>query len=242
MNTIGNSTVNTQIMNVKKQEVKEESSGIQNPVDQAVISGQTHEEPQVIHREKSFLRKGIEQTAGFFGGIAGSVLMAPAGTLEGMAEANSSYKFSESNRATTGPVTFTTLAGSALAGVAVVALTGGMSLVAGAIGAGVGLAIGGLARILMGAADVPEKFTAAVDTAVDKAVADNPKGGSAAKKIANTIRDSSEGAAMGTVAGIKAGYDIGERAAEGITSGIISVGTGLASGVGHAIKNVFKKD
>lgn len=240
--------INTQGTNVqaktsvKKQETsKDENMLLQGTNDQAVITGEPKQEEMPLVKHKSFLRKGVEKTAGFAGGLVGSVLLAPAGTLEGMAEGTTSYKFSESGHASTGPLTTTALVGGALTGAAVAGfLTGWGSIVSGAIGAGVGLLTGGLALGLMDMADGDKKFTAAVDVAVDKAVADNPQGGSGAKKIANVLRNAGEGGTAGTIAGVKAGFDIGQSVGEGVASGVISLGTGIASGLGRIVTAPFR--
>jgi len=224
----------------KTEGAKQEDTLLQNTQDQAVISSGEQPAEVLPHKEKCLIRRGIEKSAGFVGGLVGATLMSPAGALEGMVEGNESHKVSEGSSPSTGPFTFTVIGGSMAAGALIAGATMGWNIMGGAVGAGAGLAFGTLARVLMGMADVPENFTKAVDLAVDKSVSDNPQGGSGAKKIANAVRNASEGTAMGFVAGTKAGYNIGERTAAGVTSGVLSVGTGIATGIGRIIAEPFK--
>ena len=225
----------------KKPEPKKEDVLLQGTEDQAVITGEQQSDiPDIPQKKKCLLRRGVEGTAGLVGGVVGSTLLAPAGFLEGMGEGNTEYKYSVDGDITTGPLTFTAIAGGAATGAVIGGYMTGWSLIGGAIGAGIGALVGGGARGLMEISDADEKFTAAVDKAVDKAVEDNPRGGSGAKKIANTVRNASEGATTGTIAGVKAGFDVGKSAGKGIASGMISIGTGLASGIGRTIAAPFK--
>jgi len=239
---INTGTSISQVKTGVKQEVKKDDAALlQGTQDQAVISGEEQAgAPEIPQKHKCLIRRGVEGFAGVVGGVAGSTLLAPAGFLEGMAEGNSSYKLSDGARPSTGPLTFTALAGGAATGAVVAGYLTGWSLVGGAIGAGVGLLAGGITRGLMDISDADGKFTSAVDVAVDKAVADNPAGGSGAKKIANTLRNAGEGATAGTIAGVKAGYDVGNSVGSGVASAVISLGTGLASGVGRIITAPFK--
>jgi len=241
MNINTNLVNRQQAITAKKTEgAKQEDTLLQNTQDQAVISSGEQPEEVLPQKEKCLIRRGIEKGAGFVGGLVGATLMAPAGALEGMVEGNESCKVADGASVSTGPLTFTTIGGSMIAGALIGGATMGWNIMGGAVGAGAGLAFGTLARVIMGMADVPKDFTRAVDLAVDKSVADNPRGGTGAKKIANTVRNASEGAGMGLVAGGQAGFNIGERTAAGVTSGVLSVGTGLATGLGRIIVEPFK--
>ncbi|MBI2267223.1 MAG: hypothetical protein HYU64_19015 [Armatimonadetes bacterium] len=194
-------------------------------------------------KEKSFgakvlaaPRAVVETVAGTVGGAASAVFHMPIGTVVGIAEGVTAPKgvspqnISDMKTAGeykgTGWYTTMSLLESTAIGAGVGAIAGNPL-----IGAGVGLAVGIIGRLVAGHADVPELFVIEVDKAVDQAVANNTEG----TKVKIMVQSATEGAIIGTGRGVTEGWSIGWDAGKGAVSGVLDVAEGIVEGLKEAI-------
>ncbi|MHB2018764.1 MAG: hypothetical protein ACYCW6_17585 [Candidatus Xenobia bacterium] len=173
------------------------------------------------------VRRAIEGTAGLVGGVAGSILHAPAGALDGLAEGLTSPR-GEPGTALYHLATFASFVG---AGAGLGAVIGGP---AGAIiGGAIGLVSEGLNALIESRAEVPSKFVGAVQAKVDPAIAGNTSG----SKIKIAVQNATQGVILGTGEGFRGGWSIGWDSG----SAVAGVGIDLVSGLLQGIVGAFRK-
>lgn len=159
--------------------------------------------------------------------VASAVIHTPAGTAEGISESLSM----DCENVDTGWFTAMTIgefiAGGAAAGFA---MSGPLGL---GIGAGTGLVLGCLTRLIEEKAGFPDRFVGKVEEAVDEAIKDNKS----ESKIRLITQNLTEGAITGTIVGFKESLKEGYQAGGGIVEGVCDVFSGFAQGIKDSIKN-----